>query len=80
MFCTKVIDILARKEHSCTWCAEKILKGELYKQWKSVDDSWFTNKMHEECYKVACDEMQYYSDWEYMPYSEQRPEKEIQNA
>lgn len=75
MFCTITEDVLAKKEHVCTNCGQKILKGESYKKWKSVDDSWFTSKMHPECFVSLLDENEYYGSFEYMPYSGERPEK-----
>lgn len=75
MFCTPVETLISRKDHICTWCGEKILKGEEYHTWKSVDDSWFTSKVHEECHKAMLEEAAYWYDYDYMPFSNERPEK-----
>lgn len=57
--------LIARKEHVCTWCCEKILVGETYERWVSIDDSANTNKMHLEC--VASIEASEPGPWEYCP-------------
>jgi hypothetical protein len=72
MYTTNQEIVVARKEHQCTWCGETILKGESYHKWKSVDDSWFTSKMHNECHKAAHDEYTYWGDSQYMPYDNER--------
>jgi len=69
MFCTKPVNRIANKKHTCTYCSEPINKGESYNMWKSVDDSWFTNKMHHEC----ADDLNEYGDGEYSPYCNDRP-------
>jgi len=76
MFCTQAELILAKKEHICTWCAEKIPKGEQYYRWASVDDTWHTSKMHVECRDACSEETSYYGDYEYMPYNNERPRKD----
>lgn len=76
MFVTATQLIIAKKEHRCTWCGQKILKGEKYSKWKSVDDSWFTSKMHAECHTAANDENHYWGDYEYVPFDNERPTKE----
>lgn len=73
MFCTEAIDIKAKRPHKCTWCGQVIEIGETYKSWKSIDDSWFHNKMHFECRDAVSDECDYYGDNEYMPYDNVRP-------
>ena len=75
MFCTPQESVIARKTHLCTNCAQGIAKGESYVKWKSVDDSWFTNKMHPECLQSLNEENEYYGSFEYMPYSGERPVK-----
>lgn len=75
MFCTQAELILAGKEHVCTWCAEKILKGEQYYRWASVDDTWYTSKMHVECRDACLEDHACYGDNEYMPYNNERPNK-----
>jgi hypothetical protein len=48
---SEVRDIVARGTPSCSWCPERIQKGEIYKGW-----TWFGDgapvkiKMHRECY------------------------------
>ncbi len=76
MFCTPTRKIVARKQHSCTNCGQKILIGEVYCNWKSVDNTWFTSKMHPECFNSLAEENEYYGSFEYMPYSGERPERE----
>lgn len=80
MFITSKELIVARKEHACTWCAEKILKGEQYFIWKSVDDSWFTSKMHVECAEACDTECLKWGDNEYMAYNGERPERKQDEA
>ena len=72
-FCTEKQNIVARKPHQCTWCGQQIDKGERHLMWKSVDDSWFTNRMHPECSEACHEECSYWGDWEYSPYSNDRP-------
>lgn len=65
--------VTARKMHRCTNCGQHIGIGETYKRWTSVDDGWFTSKMHPECF----DDLAIEADggqFEYMPYSGERPE------
>ena len=45
---------IARKEHTCEWCGEKINKGEKYVRVKGIyDDNFQDTCMHLECDK-AC--------------------------
>lgn len=62
----------ARKDHKCTYCGEKIYKGELYRRWANVDDCFFTNKCHHECVEVMGYD-------EYCPYIEERPSWRLTN-
>jgi hypothetical protein len=71
MFCTPNVKRTAVKEHLCTYCGQKILKGEVYATWKSCEDSWFTNKMHFEC----ADDQDEWGDGEYLPYVNDRPQE-----
>lgn len=64
MFNSPPQQIVARKEHVCTWCCEKILPGETYARWASMDiDGATTNKMHLEC--LASVDAQQSGMWEY---------------
>lgn len=72
MFCTKPVTRKAAKEHQCTYCGEPINPGDKYEFWKSVDDSWFANKMHPEC----CDDLNEWGDGEYSPFSNERPKEQ----
>jgi len=76
MFCTPAKTVIAAKQHRCTWCGQSIQKGESHEVWKSVDGSWFTNRMHPECNKALNAEMDYYGDDEYIAFSNERPTKE----
>ena len=74
MYCTPVKTRKAQREHRCTNCGEMILKGEMYNVWESVEETWFKNKMHPECYESMCDE----GEFEYMPFSGERPKRVAQ--
>ncbi len=73
MFCSERTQPTANKNHRCTWCGQHILKGTQYNKWTNVDDSWFTNKMHDECYDALVEELRHYGDTEYIPYDNERP-------
>ncbi|MNK14337.1 hypothetical protein D3C87_324480 [compost metagenome] len=77
MFCTQAETLTSRKDHVCTWCGEKILKGEEYITWKTVDDSWFTSKVHKECSDAMLKEAAEWGDVEYMPFENERPKNEV---
>lgn len=63
----------ARKDHQCTYCAELISKGDAYAHQTGVyDGSWYTSKMHPECFDDLCEQ----GDGEYAPYSNERPKAE----
>lgn len=80
MFTTDRQSLVSRKDHICTWCGEKILKGEEYHTWKTVDDCWFTSKVHDECSAAMQEEYAYYGDIEYMPFDNERPKKEVNDT
>ena len=63
--------VKARKDHKCTWCGQPILKGTQYHKWVNVDDSWFTNKVHDECLDPLDEECREMG--EYYPYDNERP-------
>ena len=71
-YCTPTQTLVARKVHQCTNCAEPINKGETYKRWASVEDGWFTSKMHPECFQALLDDADG-PGFEYTPYDGQRP-------
>lgn len=60
---------IAAKEHCCTWCGEPIKKAYPYYRWASVEDKWFTNKMHPECRDVLLE-----CPGEYVAFINERPE------
>ena len=70
-FYSEVKDVIARKQHRCTNCGEPIMVGEIYKRWVSVEDGWFTSKMHKECLQSLIDESD--GEFEYTPYNGERP-------
>lgn len=48
---------VARKEHRCIWCPEKILVGDRYQDVRCIYEGDFqANKYHPEC-KFACEEI-----------------------
>jgi len=43
----------AAKKHICSWCGQKIVEGESYKQWRwYAGGDAMTCKLHTECYKA----------------------------
>lgn len=73
MFCSERTQPTAKKNHRCTWCGQHILAGTKYNKWSSVDDGWFMNKMHDECYDAMHEEFRLSWDNEYTPYDNERP-------
>lgn len=64
---------IARKEHVCEWCGEKIEKGEKYYRYTGIYDGDFQNTpLHLECQTAADKYLK--ENWcdEYMPYSFKR--------
>ncbi len=60
----------ASKDHSCSYCAEPINKGDYYTFQKgNCEGRWFESKMHPECFDDMCEQ----GDGEYTPYSNERP-------
>jgi hypothetical protein len=65
---------IARKDHRCIWCGQKIPKGEQYISEQSVFDGDFQNHhWHFECLEDAQANTDY--EWEFMPYHNERPRK-----
>lgn len=65
----------ARTKHTCTCCSQTIHEKEIYIYWVNVDDHFFTNKMHPECYQCLFD--RYYG--EYNAYDNDRPPWRLTN-
>ena len=79
MHCTDVERPKAKKPHRCMSCGEGIAVGETYVRWRCYDGGdASTNKMHPECLAMHQDEATKYGDheWEYSPYSHERPKVE----
>ena len=63
---------IARKDHRCIWCGEKIPKGEQYVAERSVFDGDMQNHhWHQECLEDVHENND--TAWEFMPYSNERP-------
>lgn len=62
---------VAAKQHTCTYCSEHIKQADGYWYWKNFDGSWFTNRMHPECWN---DYMQHGGElgFSYTPYHNDR--------
>ena len=69
---------IARKEHVCEWCGEKIVIGEKYFHYTGIGDSGFQdNKVHLECLKAMQEHFKFDTfDDEFMPYSFKRGSSE----
>jgi hypothetical protein len=64
----------AQKQHRCIWCGEPILKGQMYTEVRSVYYGEFQhNRWHQECLDAAREEVRDGGDYEFMPYSNERP-------
>lgn len=64
---------IARKDHRCIWCGQKISKGERYVAERSVFDGDMQNHhWHNECLADARENSDY--EWEFMPYGNERPQ------
>lgn len=74
MFNTPQETLKARQRHQCTNCAEFIEPGEAYVRWTTMDEACFVNKMHPECLESLQEDADGF-EWEYMPYSGERPAK-----
>ena len=73
MFCTEPKTVIAAKQHQCTWCGQLIEKGESHSTWKSVDDTWFTSRMHPECEEALDEDVRLGGETEYLPFDNDRP-------
>lgn len=63
---------VARVEHRCIWCGQKILKGERYTAERSVYDGEMQNHhWHAECLRAARADSEL--DWEFNAYDNERP-------
>lgn len=71
MHCFNITPRKARKNHRCTCCGGIIHSGELYLRWANVDDGFFTNKAHHECYSEI--------KGEYDLYDIERPDHRLTN-
>ena len=74
MFNTPQETLKARKPHKCTNCAEAIEPGEAYVRWTTMDGACFVSKMHPECLDALQEDAGEW-EWEYTPYSGERPAK-----
>jgi hypothetical protein len=65
---------IARKDHRCIWCGQKIAKGEQYVAERSVFGGEMQNHhWHDGCAKACRAENWNESEWEFEPYSNERP-------
>ena len=74
MYCFPSEPRKAKKPHKCTWCGQQIPIGEVYRRWRSVDNSFFVSKMHEECVGAMLEEFRETRDNEYLPFENERPQ------
>lgn len=80
MYCTDPDTFKARKLHVCMSCGQCIEVGETYKRWRSYDGGDAgTSKMHPECLAMHQEEGDY-GEWEYTPFSYERPEAVTPNV
>lgn len=65
---------VARKDHKCIWCGQRIPKGEQYVAERSVFDGEMQNHhWHQECLADARENNDKYGEWDFMPYDNERP-------
>lgn len=77
MFCTETETLKARRPHLCTSCGQHIGIGESYKRWRTFDQGDAgTSKMHPECFEMHQADAADSGNWEYTPFSHERPTKE----
>lgn len=43
---------IARKQHRCQWCRERILPGEKYVRYTGIYDGFQSTAMHPECFEA----------------------------
>lgn len=71
---------IARKDHRCIWCGQKIEKGTKYVSERSVFDGDMQNHhWHEECL-AYCREVNDDCEYEFAPYSEERPRAGVEKG
>ena len=74
MHSTPVTKPKAVKKHVCMSCGEAINPGDTYCMWVAFDaGTATTNKMHQECLDMHVGDSDGY-EWEYTPFSHERPE------
>ncbi|SIT50470.1 hypothetical protein BN2476_830041 [Paraburkholderia piptadeniae] len=67
---------IARKNHHCSWCGERIESGSMYMRTAGINDGDFqVGKFHPECDAAATDEFRRDPGFEYLPYDNERPER-----
>lgn len=66
---------VAKKQHRCIWCGEGVLAGEKYYREQSIYEGQMQNHAwHEECIEDARETL-HNGDDEFLPYSNERPER-----
>ena len=63
---------VARREHKCIWCGQKILVGEKHRHERSVYDGIQDHRWHLECNEVAKDYFR--TEEEFVPHENERPD------
>jgi hypothetical protein len=77
--CFSIKVVTARKPHRCIWCAQIIAIGDKYTHEKSIYDGNFQNHhWHGECLKSANNDND--GDYEFLPYSNERPNTQYVDA
>src|SRR5690348_8752902 len=67
-------DPVARKDHRCIWCGQRIPKGEGYINERSIYDGDMQNHhWHPECWEASKEEFSRECEWEFSPYDNERP-------
>ena len=66
---------IARKDHKCIWCGQKIAKGEQYIAERSTYDGEMQNHhWHSECLADCRTVNANEGTWEFSPYENERPQ------